>query len=147
MSYTLQAIIMKSPHEDDLTAAGLRSVVLVEDLYIIPLTNDYVESNGMGFLPLTDEGLDTLPAALQDLCINFSSNTKAIYAEAEFFGGAGTQACALFENGSLIEPPKIDESAINHALLWLGASKNRSEDQFAVVGLGRHRNTEGWLNA
>jgi hypothetical protein len=147
MSYTLQAIIMKNPQESDLIKAGLRSVVLSEDLYIVPLPYDYVESQNLGFLPLTDEGLNTLPESLQDLCMNFSRNAKAIYAEAEFFGGAGTQASALFENGCLVEAPKVDESAINYALLWLDASKNKSEDQFSVVGLGRHRNAEGWLNA
>lgn len=147
MSYTLQAIILEKPDKIMVEGFGLAVVEMPCELFLVPLTNDYVNSNDIPFLPLTDEGFDNIDGRLSEICLSLSSGGKAAYIEAEFFGGDGTQGCALFENRKVIEAPQENDSAINHALSWLGISPEGEQDEFSVAGLGLQRSTEGWLNA
>ena len=112
---------------------------------MLPFTDDFIEKHQIPFLPLTDEGTELLPENIIKICSVLSTEKQLAYIEAEFFGGAGTQACALFENGKLKLGPKIDESAINEALSILGVEKKASYDEFEAVGLNEHRDTNDWL--
>ncbi|MEW8074121.1 MAG: hypothetical protein AB2826_27315 [Candidatus Thiodiazotropha sp.] len=147
MSYTLQAIILEKPDPLMVEVFGLKIIEMPCQLFLVPLIYDYVESNSIPFLPLTDEGLDNISGYLLEICLSLSLKGKAAYVEAEFFGGEGTQGCALFENGKVKETAQENRSAINHALSWLGISPEGEQDEFTVAGLGMHRNTEGWLDA
>ena len=112
---------------------------------MLPFTDEFIEKHQIPFLPLTDEGSELLPENIIKMCSALSNEKLLAYLEAEFFGGAGTQACALFENGKLKLGPKINESAINQALAILGVEKNASHDEFEAVGLNEHRDTNDWL--
>ena len=144
MSYTLQAIIVEKPAYSVVKELGLRIINLPCELFLIPLTSDYVVSNNIPFLPLTDEA--KVEGNLLELCLNISSEGKAAYVEAEFFGGQGTQGCVLFERGKRIETARVNTAAINYALRWLGMRPSHSQDEFAMAGLNKHRSTEEWLN-
>ena len=145
MSYTLQAIIVEKPAYSVVKELGLRIINLPCELFLIPLTSDYVVSNNIPFLPLTDEA--KVEGNLLELCLNISSEGKAAYVEAEFFGGQGTQGGVLFERGKRIEAALVNTAAINYALRWLGMRPSHSQDEFAMAGLNKHRSTEEWLNA
>ena len=96
------------------------------------------------FPPLTDDGCK-FGQELDELCRFLSPSAKAAYVEAEYFGGAGTHACALFEDSQPASEPLVDDEAINHALRWLGVQRDHERDEFDAAGLGRHRHTEDWL--
>ena len=147
MSYTLQAIIVEKSAYSAIEGLDLSLIALPCELFLIPLTADYVSSNNMPFLPLTNEDITEIEGNLLEICLNASSEGKAAYVEAEFFGGQGTQGCVLFERGKRIETARVNTAAINYALRWLGMRPSHSQDEFAMAGLNKHRSTEEWLNA
>ncbi|MEV3985592.1 hypothetical protein [Nonomuraea sp. NPDC049758] len=76
--------------------------------------------------------------------------------EADFWGGSGSQAAALWENGrrswgpehaSIQAGPPRDDWPINAVLARLGAVRAGAADLFDAVGLGRERDMEGWRRA
>jgi len=104
------------------------------------------EQHGISFLPLTDGGQDVVPHEIESLCLQLSGGGKLAYVEAEFFGGVGTQACALYENGQAIGHLEISPEAINHSLNFLGVFKEGDSDEFEALSLDKHRDIEDWLN-
>lgn len=145
MAYTIQAIILKNTLIHRFAELQLSCVDMPFDMILVPLPFDYVDKNTIPFLPLTDEGSTSIGEKLMSICLDLSKNGKVAYIEAEFFGGVGTQACNLFYNGVEFEKPFISETAINHALQWLGIKRTEDNDEFEVLGLGSHRNTEDWI--
>lgn len=76
------------------------------------------------------------------------------YVEAEYFGGVGEQAAAVWDGGALVlgplhepegQPSPPAGSPISQALRRLGVEAGAGEDEFTAAGLGRHRDVEGWL--
>lgn len=67
------------------------------------------------------------------------------YIEAEYSGGSGVQAHALIPQSADDLGVKVSDDAINDALAWLGVQPGAGKDRFETVGLGAHRNTDGWL--
>ncbi len=143
--YTIQSIISDRSLIQKAAELELPCIEMPLEKAMIPLSHDYVEDNGVPFLPLTDEGSKATEGKLKELCLLLSEDSRLVYIEAEIFGGDGTQACWLLENRDEVEPPLIDDSAINHALAWIGIPKEGELDEFDTLGLGRHRNTGDWL--
>lgn len=146
MGYTIQAIIGKRAEIRSAEIKAGNVILLPQDLGMIPLGDECRERNAIPFLPLTDEGWKTVPESIAKLCSSLSSKGKIAYIEAEFFGGEGTQASALWEDGKMIRVPMISGDAINSALEFLGVSPRENMDHFDTVGLGDHRNTDDWLS-
>lgn len=113
---------------------------------MVPLGSGARERYGFPFLPLTDEGCTALPAALQSFCLKLAAHGPVAYIEAEFFGGSGVQACVLFPQSGADAVATISDDAINMALRWLGVQPEEGKDVFSTVGLGRHRETDLWLD-
>lgn len=90
-------------------------------------------------------GDDQLPFELIALCAAVSENGSVAYVEAEFFGGDGTQAAAIFKNGKELGPTVVATEAINGALAAIGVQRLNHKDEFDALELGRHRDTEKWL--
>jgi hypothetical protein len=86
-------------------------------------------------------------AWLADLCARLSAAPGAVvaYVEADFFGGAGRQAAAVWAAGELVFAPVVDAAAINRALARIGVTRAGGADEFAALGLDRCRMTERWL--
>jgi len=146
MAYTLQAIIVPADASERAAQRELKCVRLsAQGLWMVPLPQDQIESMGFPSHPLTGDGETIVGPELDELCRFLSQSGKAAYVEAEFFGGDGTQACALYENGLPLSEPLVDDEAINHALRWLGVKRSGEYDEFLVAGLGMHRDTEDWL--
>lgn len=146
MAYTLQALVMKSGSLRAPLPGALKVVPLLAGADLIPIDASALKALGLPFLPLTDEGSAGLPFGISQLCEKLSAHSALAYIEAEFFGGSGTQAHAIYSAGKSIGEPVVSESSINDALSYLGISKGDSLDEFEAVGLGRHRNTESWLS-
>ena len=145
MAYTLQAVIAKSgsfsgPLPQKLQVVGLRG-----GIDMLPLTTEALKIHSISFCPLVDEGSEEVPPQLLKLCEGLSNKCTLAYIEAEFFGGAGAQAHALFSKGKAIGQAVVSESAINEVLSYLGVTRGEAHDEFEAVGLGQHRDTDGWL--
>lgn len=145
MAYTLQAIVAGSGTLSGSLPGQLRLVRLSGGVDLIPLGRDALKAYALPFLPLTDEGQQGLPSMLVELCARLSTQGHVAYVEAEFFGGAGRQAHALFSAGKAAGQVVVSATAINEALRHLGVDKGQAADEFDAIGLGQHRNTDSWL--
>jgi hypothetical protein len=111
----------------------------------LALGGDARECLRLDFLPLTDEGEPVLQGELASLCCELSRPGLLAYVEAEIFGGDGTQAHCMFEYGRAAGAPFIGAGAINQALRQIGVIAPAGRDEFDCTGLGKHRDTDGWL--
>lgn len=145
MAYTLQAIVARSGTLPEPLLDQLKLVHLLGGVDLIPLGPVALKAYALPFLPLTDEGQQGLPGNLAELCEKLSIQGQVAYVEAEYFGGTGTQAHALYSRGKAVGAVVVSDSAINEALCHIGVEKGGAADEFDAVGLGRYRNTDGWL--
>jgi hypothetical protein len=145
MAYTLQAIITSAGSLSEPLPDGLKRVALPGGVDLVPIGNAALKAHAFPFLPLTDERNDELPSEIAKLCERLSMECLLAYVEAEFFGGAGAQAHALFSAGKMVGPVAVSDVAIDDALRQLGVQRGEATDEFDVVGLGQHRNTNDWL--
>jgi hypothetical protein len=142
MSYTLQGIIGPL---DALRAVARDEplVKLPQAMALLPFSEAVRAAREIPFLPLTDEGQEYLPESIAVWCGHLSADTEIAYVEAELFGGAGTQAGALFDHRNHITT-LVAPDAINRVLALLNVAPSGG-DRFDALGLGDHRNTEQWL--
>jgi hypothetical protein len=91
------------------------------------------------------------------LVTHVGDTSSAAYVEAEFFGGVGFQAAFSWCcNAELVAPttaandrgasgPQMADWPINVVLKSLGVSAHGAVDEFAAIGLHRHRYVEDWI--
>jgi hypothetical protein len=95
--------------------------------------------------------LPTFPAGFDRVLGKWSARGPVAYVAAEYFGGVGVQAAAVWHRGELVLGPltTVEDSPIpsrppiSQALHRLGASADDYIDEFEAVGLGRHRDNAG----
>lgn len=77
------------------------------------------------------------------------SETGAVaYLHTEYFGGEGGQAAMTACDGEIVFGPEHGRiGAIDTALGRLGVPRGGEGDLFEQVGLGRHRDNDGWREA
>ncbi|QOC89841.1 hypothetical protein [Micromonospora craniellae] len=162
MSYRLSAILADADllreETRDLDHAVLGE--LRQDFALLPVTPQLVtELTGTPPDYAADEPSAADPFALVlsptlvEVLARWSRRRPVAYVEAEFAGGAGRQAAAVWLGGALSWGPRFDaafdgprpEWPINAALTELGAEPGRWIDPFAELGLHVERSTEGWL--
>jgi len=149
MAYTLEALVGRNEFNQEilLRFPSGKLVSLHGDVWLIPLTGNLISElskvTEVGEVQLLPE-LQSASAGAILLTQRLSQNGKVAYLEAEFFGGVGGQASAGWQNGELIFQPRQAVNAINQALQWLGVLRDQEHDEFDMIGLGRHRNTEAW---
>jgi hypothetical protein len=146
MSYTLQAIVGLQQTLIGARSEHLVTIALTDILTMAPLTAQTRKHHDIPFLPLTGEGAEVLPESIALLCGKLSRNGLIAYLEAEFFGGTGEQAHALFKDGVALGSPVVAEDAINQALRHLGVLPGHHHDEFAAVGLALFRDTDDWTS-
>jgi hypothetical protein len=156
MGYELQAVIADGGLLAEVTRE-LPGAVLVPlgygRLTLLPITDEFFDSvtdgSTSGAL-----GLTRIPGGFTSVLANWSRSGPVAYVEADFFGGVGSQGAAVWADGKLVEGPlHVAEnepfgfrSPISQALLYLGVVARTGEDEFATIGLGRHRRIEDWAN-
>ncbi len=145
MAYTIQAIIAKSGAFSTPPPQKFQIIRLRGGIDMLPLSTEALKVHGISFCPLIDKGEEEVPPRLLNLCEQLSQRCVLAYIEAEFFGGAGAQAHALFSKGRAIGHPVVSECAINDALRYLGVAKGEAHDEFDAIGLGQHRDTDKWV--
>jgi len=147
MAYSLQAFI-----GDPTDIAGIqvesRAVNLPQEKALLPITDAVRQKYGIPRAPLAGNDVLAEFGELADLpevvCALVARAKKIAYVEAEFFGGDGTQAAAVWEEGRLVFGPVVAADAINQALRVLGVAKKEQFDEFGALNLGRHRDTDEW---
>ncbi|MEU9268553.1 hypothetical protein AB0E04_24320 [Streptomyces sp. NPDC048251] len=155
MSYDLQAVIagreLLRAASRELPAARLAS--LGQGLALMPMTDALFDSVADG----SDAGalgFWRLPGGFEKTLADWSAAGPVAYVEAEYFGGVGEQHAVVWEGGTIVWGPlQVPEgrpfppagSAISQALRRLGIVADAGEDEFSVVGLGRHRHSDGWI--
>jgi hypothetical protein len=68
------------------------------------------------------------------------------YVETEFIAGEGYERSAVWVDGKIALGPLDETGAINKALKALGIRATAGQEEFHVVGLGRHRTLDEWLH-
>lgn len=154
MGYELQAVIA-----GDAVLRGVsrglpaaRVATLGQGLSLIPMTGRLfdVATDGTEALP----GFRGLPGGFDKRLADWSTAGVVAYVEAEYFGGVGEQHAAVWALGAVVlgplhvregEPFGSAGSPISQALRRLGAVADAATDEFASVGLDRHRHSEDWI--
>ncbi|MEU8375638.1 hypothetical protein AB0C22_21275 [Micromonospora sp. NPDC048894] len=162
MSYELSAVVadveLLREQTADLDHAVLAA--LRQDFALLPVTPQLVEEL-TGALPdfhpeepTAEQPFElVISPALGGLLDRWSRRGPVAYLEAEFAGGLGHQASAVWLGGRLSWGPRFDstftlprgEWPINAALARLGVEPGRWLDPFAELGLHLERHTAGWL--
>ena len=89
-------------------------------------------------------GFEYLSPAMERWLAPFSQWGSIAYLEAEYFGGAGAQAAAVWTRGVPALDPGAAVPSINDALRILGVAAEDGLDEFDTLHLGRCRETERW---
>lgn len=112
------------------------TIELLEDI------EELMESSGEA---VDDPGfpeLDYFDASVKELMEQYSIRTKLAYVETDYFGGTGTQAGVIYENGKPASASQSGEGTINALLKELGVWCRPGKDEFDMLGLGDYRHME-----
>jgi hypothetical protein len=154
MSYVIRAVIARAEHLRHRAAGEMEMVVvdLAQGFGLMPTTEALCQRL---HLPDGDRlGFEWLPAGYGATFASWSLDGSVAFVEAELFGGFGTQRSAVWSAGATaLGPLGLDEdepfplagSPISQALRQLGVECGDAHDEFDAVGLGRHRDIEGWM--
>jgi hypothetical protein len=148
MGYILHAFIGKQP-DLHLLANAFHNSKLIHvgrEMFIIPMTeelydelNEFKISEDVGNLTYMSQHVEKrVLGIIGDRCIG--------YIEAEYSGGQGGQTAVLWQNGRRYKLYDFGHRVINILLKHLGVLSDLGLDEFDTINLGRHRNTEDWLN-
>ncbi|TGM88710.1 hypothetical protein [Leptospira licerasiae] len=138
MGYILDAVIGKRDEiKKSFKSEEAFIIELPNEFLMIPLKSDFLKKINIA----NDENLES--NMIQWLSIKSNNSTFALIS-AEFFGGVGGQTAWLFENGLIIKDFPFQPNAINNVLELLGLERSMTEDQFDLIGLSKHRDTENW---
>jgi hypothetical protein len=150
MSYVIRAIV---GHVDAVHAAvrekrHARVCRLGKAMALVPLSDDlYDELTGSPPGDDPYEALEWLSQGAARWLADASRAAPLAYVEAEYFGGHGEQAAIVFKDGAVAQgPARAPLGPINEALRALGVAAGGAHDEFDAVGLGRHRDVEGWID-
>ncbi|MFF4463210.1 hypothetical protein ACFY13_27170 [Streptomyces mirabilis] len=153
VGYELQAVIandevLRGASRDLPTA---RVVSLGQGLSLMPITDQLFDAATDG--TVGSLGFWRLPGGFDKRLADWSAAGVVAYVEAEYFGGVGEQHAAVWADGAVVLGPLLVAesqhfgsagSPISQALRRLGVVAYAPTDEFATVGLDRHRHSEDW---
>lgn len=87
--------------------------------------------------------LDFFTVAAERFLQQYSFQAKLAYIETDYFGGVGTQAGVLYENGRILIGPRSGDGTINLLLKEFGVWCESDKDAFDSLTLGRYRHMPG----
>ncbi len=172
MGYDLTALIGAPDTLRPAVAAvpGARVVDIAAGLALVPLTGPVlgaIRAGGGERAVAPARGFQALTPAVARFAAGASAAGPVLYAEAEFFGGSGSQAVIGWRGGRVSIGPLLTQTmgegregfavaagpglrgmALNAGLRDLGvrtpADGEPWQDEFQAAGLGRCRATEDW---
>lgn len=130
---------------------GGRLVTLGEGLSMVPLSETLLrelQRKADGATDPTDVSgaLEFLTPAVEHWARSLSHECVVAYVETEYFGGEGFERAVVWRDARLALGPLDGTGSINRALRALGVQGRNGQEEFEVVGLGRHRSLEEWLS-
>lgn len=135
MTHHISGFIGPTEHLKEKTK-GLTSAVVVplaQGFAFLPLDNDlYEEIYKVNRYPMKwlAKRLDEAPL---------------VWIETDYFGGFGKQSAILWKDGKKKRFREVAmDSAIDKALKELGVVCENDNDEFDMLGLGKHRSNESW---
>ncbi|RKT17332.1 hypothetical protein BX285_1702 [Streptomyces sp. 1114.5] len=162
MSYELQALIgtLELLRVAAAEVSAARVVPLGQGLALIPVTSSVLaalQGDGSADKPVGGAGFGRHADGFELRLAAWSKAGPIACVEAEYSGGSGTQRAAVWVDGRIVlgplgsgefEPAPPEGTPISRALRLLGAHPgDGGTDEFAAVGLGRHRSTREWATA
>ncbi|MBF9067265.1 hypothetical protein [Streptacidiphilus fuscans] len=155
MGYELQAVIggREALRQAVEGLCAARVVELEQGLAMVPMTEALFDEMADATQDSSGLGFWFLPGGFAHVLAHWSRAGAVAYVEAEYFGGVGRQCAAVWSDGTLsLGPLTLDEdqhipaqgTPVSVALRSLGALRTTGADEFAAVGLQRHRETESW---
>jgi hypothetical protein len=131
--------------ESKFTASKI--VPLTTELALIPMTgqlfneiNNYRGNNSIGKWQF-------LTSDIENEILKLVEDEMVAYIEVEYFGGEGGQSGIIWKDGKRIFEKEFDQEVVNSILRKFGVVKGKSKrDELDTIGLGRHRNTEDWID-
>jgi hypothetical protein len=162
MAYQLRGVIARISAAQGVASAlgpSARFVELEQGFGLVPYTAAVYDAFLAGRVSSRIRPFWWLGESLAELCALASKDAALVYAEAEYFGGAGDQKAVLWEAGAIAFGPvttgRLSASgrgagctAISQALAGLGVGGATAErDEFLVLGLDRFRHWEDWDGA
>jgi hypothetical protein len=163
MGSYIEAIIFSSAGTAPPVPDGFTIVPLTTGLSMLPITEDQVRR-----LDPSTVGDDRIPAGwmlkqpVAALARSISADRAVVYIHSETFGGPGTREAIAFRFGKLLYGPAgtsdIEHdlepgyhlawghnNAVNSGLRAIGVNAAGEDDEYATIGLAKHRTTEDWL--
>lgn len=159
MGHNIQAIITLEPV--DAVVIATFDLVLIREgqVNIIPLDMDH-SNVWTENLSLQDQCLHDIPLC-NHTTLEFARRMglrNFAVIETEFFGGVGTQAAAVYQDGKCtFSVPHLDDGEeavparateighINYALKLLGLEPQRGKDRFETAGLHKYRGFDDYF--
>ena len=151
--YSLCALLGDSSHLKSRLAEvpGIRVIDLQGDLGMVPLSEPLlreVQERWPGAVGSTHVAgvFEFLTPPVENWVRALSKGSAIAYIETEYFGGEGFERSAIFRDSNVVLGPLDGAGAVNGALRALGIVAKPGQEEFDVVGLGRHRSLEEWLS-
>lgn len=119
---------------------GLSMIPLAEDL-VSEIQTAAVAPGG----PSVAGAFEFLYPGVEAWAQTLSSDTAIAYLETEYVGGEGFERAGVWSRGKIALGPLDGAGSINQALRALGVQPAPGIEEFELVGLGRHRSLEEWL--
>jgi hypothetical protein len=163
----LEALVFMPVHGDvphlpdgvpvaELSTEGARLIPITDAVHARFEVGDGSSDKVVGFRELTN--------GIAHWAENLSHHWEVLYVHCEFWAGDGIHAAIAWSQGRVVFGPKFTRSpnepaespyeladgpgmAINAALRALGVRAAPPDDEFAAIGLDRHRSTAEWASA
>ena len=161
MTHSIKAIISKDSILTSFSKKGMptQCIELPQNFSLLKLTDELLDEIDVLVDSETSalyEEFYYLSSSLDKILIEESRNKKLAYIETDYFGGVGSQAAILYENGLVaLEPLKTKDEwnsvteayiqipngvrAINFVLNRMGVVCQGKLDEFDSIQLGQHR--------
>jgi hypothetical protein len=147
----LEPLVEQYPHARPVLLDGA-------ELALVPMCSSlYADIDLEGFAVDPESGFTRLSSGVAALVTAASRRGAVAYLEADYVGDLGAQVAAVWLDCQVVfgpallvpgEPfPTDGTSPFCGALRYLGVQAVGRADEFVVLGLGRHRDTEDWCAA
>jgi len=123
-------------------------VLLTAEIALIPMTGELFDEIN-NFRSNHETGTwRFLTTNVENEILALIENDDLAYVEVEYFGGQGAQSGIIWTEGKRWYEKESGQEVLNTILRHFGVIKEKSKkDEFDTVGLGRHRNTNDWIEA
>jgi hypothetical protein len=144
MGHHISAVLLTGPFDEVQSHVfDMKAIRLREDLTLLPLNASYCDfwSEKLGIYGFVSERPLLNSCVVHSMVNSIASNPLFAVIDTDYFGGAGSQAAAVYHGTTELMPPETSSTfgPINRALRRLGVNAYGHRDEFETVGLHRFR--------